>query len=53
MVRNNEKGVSRINAICSCESQGTAELGFSTGEIELRNELNGDKIGDSLRGYER
>ena len=56
MTAKREMGIgsdSRISAFCWCESQRIVVLGFSSGEIELRNEQSGERIGDPLRGHEK
>ena len=44
VIRNKEGSLSEISAFYLCKPQGTLLLGFSTGELELRSQQNGDVL---------
>ena len=44
VIRDEEGSQSRIRAFCVSERKGILVLGFSTGEVELRNERNGNLL---------
>ena len=44
VIRGEKTSQSRIMALCVCERQGIVVLGFSTGELELRDERRGNLL---------
>ena len=52
VIRNDEESCSRICAMCLCELEGILVLGFSSGELELRNERNGNMLREIPAAHE-
>ena len=52
VIRNERGNDSEISAICVCEPLDVFVLGFSTGELELRNLSNGNTLQEMQGGHE-
>ena len=52
VIRNERGNDSEISAICVCEALDVFVLGFSTGELELRNLSNGNTLQEMQGGHE-